>query len=484
MRENHARPVTVCGFLAFAGEGLPPRKPEFPVSLKHQTQALLLHLLPNSNTEVFSMPSKTRRLPPIGARIVKSSLGAAICILIYYIRELLPIGGGIPFYSILAVLWCVQPYTTSTLRMAQQRTIGTLLGAAYGLVFLLFFGLFETVPKMVVYLTACAMLVPILYTTVLLEKRNASYFSCVVFLTVSINHSFDVNPYLFVFNRVLDTLVGLGVGVLLNSVHMPVKSGENTLYVSGIDSVLVNSRETMIPYNKVELNRLIALGAKFTVSTIRTPASMIDLLSGIDLKLPVIAMDGAVLYDLKENRYLEVFALDRETAARAEALMESEGAHVFVNALYDNTLHIYYGDFRNEAERDMFEKLRRSPYRNYTAKRFRFNTETERIIYLMVLAPDTDIRHLETRLAETFGEELRIVTAPAQEYPGYTYLKLYHRDARKANMLKTLKERTGADKVVTFGSIPGEYDVYVHDDGGNSAVKAFKWLYEGRPVKS
>ena len=430
------------------------------------------------------MPSNARHLPPIGARIVKSSLGAAICILIYYIRELLPIGGGIPFYSILAVLWCVQPYTTSTLRMAQQRTIGTLLGAAYGLVFLLFFGLFESVPKMVVYLTACAMLVPILYTTVLLDKRNASYFSCVVFLTVSINHSFDVNPYLFVFNRVLDTLVGIGVGVLLNSIHMPVRSGENTLYVSGIDSVLVNSKETMIPYNKVELNRLIALGAKFTVSTIRTPASMIDLLSGIDLKLPVIAMDGAVLYDLKENRYLEVFALDRDTAVRAETLLEDAGVHVFVNALYDNTLHIYYGEFRNEAEQDLFQRLRRSPYRNYTAKRLRLTGDSERVIYLMVLTPDEQIPALVGRLSDAFGSTVRIVTAPATEYPGYTYLKLYHRDARKANMLEILKERTGVDKVITFGSIPGEYDVFVHDDGGNSAVKAFKRLYEGRPVKS
>ena len=51
-------------------------------------------------------------------------------------------------------------------------------------------------------------------------------------------------------------------------------------------------------------------------------------------------------------------------------------------------------------------------------------------------------------------------------------------------MLEILKERTGVDKVITFGSIPGEYDVFVHDDGGNSAVKAFKRLYEGRPVKS
>lgn len=61
------------------------------------------------------MTATKKEIPRIGARIVKSSAGAAICMLIYFIRELLPIGSGIPFYSILAVLWCIQPYTTSSL---------------------------------------------------------------------------------------------------------------------------------------------------------------------------------------------------------------------------------------------------------------------------------------------------------------------------------------------------------------------------------
>ena len=49
---------------------------------------------------------------------------------------------------------------------------------------------------------------------------------------------------------------------------------------------------------------------------------------------------------------------------------------------------------------------------------------------------------------------------PASEYEGYTYLKVYAADACKANMLKILQKRIGAEKVITFGSIPGQYDVY------------------------
>lgn len=276
--------------------------------------------------------------------------------------------------------------------------------------------------------------------------------------------------------------MGIGVALVLNTPHRFVRNSRNILYVSGIDSVLVSSRDVMIPYNKVELNRLIALGAKFTVSTIRTPASMIDLLSGIDLKLPVIAMDGAVLYDIKRNRYLDVFSLEPETAARAEAIIREEGAHSFINALYDNTLLIYYGEFQNDAERDLFEKLRCSPYRNYTGKEFRVNPGRERVIYIMVLAEDATVRRIAGRIDGEIGDAVRIVRSPAAEYEGYTYLKIYTKQACKANMLKILKERTGAEKIVTFGSIPGEYDVYVHDDGGNSAVKALKKLYEGKSI--
>ena len=419
-------------------------------------------------------------LPPIGARIMKSSLGSLICVGIYFLRELLPIGSGIPFYSILAVLWCIQPYTTSTLAMAKQRTIGTFLGAAYGLAFLLVFRALGGGNKATVYITSCLMLIPVLYTTVLLEKRNASYFSCVVFLTIAFNHSFDENPYLFAFNRVLDTLIGIGVGVLLNSAHRPVKQKENVLYVSGIDSVLVSSREVMIPYNKVELNRLIAQGVNFTISTIRTPASMMDPLSGINLKLPVIAMDGVVLYDIRENRYLDVFALERSAAARVEAMIESEGAHAFVNVLRDNTLLIYYGEFKNDAEKDMFDRLRRSPYRNYTGKAYRNDEGREQVLYIMTLTRIDHAQKIAGRIREVLGTTVRVMLYPASEYDGYTYLKVYAADACKANMLKILQKRIGADRVVTFGSIPGQYDVYVHDDGGNSAVKMLKRLYEGK----
>ena len=74
------------------------------------------------------------KLPKIGMRIIKSALGVLLCFVIYFIRG----KQGTPFYSALAVLWCIQSQNKDTIQNALQRTIGTALGALYGLVFILF----------------------------------------------------------------------------------------------------------------------------------------------------------------------------------------------------------------------------------------------------------------------------------------------------------------------------------------------------------
>lgn len=51
------------------------------------------------------------------------------------------------------------------------------------------------------------------------------YFSCVVFLSIVVIHIGDANPCLFVFNRVMDTMIGIIVGMLVNSVRLPRRKG-------------------------------------------------------------------------------------------------------------------------------------------------------------------------------------------------------------------------------------------------------------------
>ncbi len=124
-----------------------------------------------------------KNLPPIGQRILKSAAAVALCMIVYYFRTKLPI---------------------------------------------------------VVYLVASAFVIPVIYTAVVLDHRNAAFFSCAVFLSIALTHSFDENLYLFVLNRVLDTFIGIILGVAVNDFRFPIRHDNETLYVCGLDDVLIS----------------------------------------------------------------------------------------------------------------------------------------------------------------------------------------------------------------------------------------------------
>ncbi|MCR4645460.1 MAG: hypothetical protein K5695_08635 [Oscillospiraceae bacterium] len=68
------------------------------------------------------------------------------------------------------------------------------------------------------------------------------------------------------------------------------------------------------------------------------------------------------------------------------------------------------------------------------------------------------------------------VTCYTSNYPGYSYLKVMSAAATKQTMLRRLQEQTEIKKAVTFGSIPGAYDVLIDDGGGDATVKKLKKL--------
>ncbi len=152
--------------------------------------------------------------PHIGMRIIKSALGVLICFTIYFLRG----KQGTPFYSALAVLWCIQNHTSNTVGNALQRTVGTFIGAVFGLIYILAKLHLPIIGDSYLHYTIISvMLIPLIYSTVVIDQKKASYFSCVVFLSIVVNHLMDENPYLFVLNRSLDTLIGIFVGLVLNA---------------------------------------------------------------------------------------------------------------------------------------------------------------------------------------------------------------------------------------------------------------------------
>lgn len=411
----------------------------------------------------------------IGMRIVKSATAVFLCFLFYKLFR----KDGILFYSQLAALWCMQPLRENMLSKAWQRTVGTLVGAAFGLLVLLLDINFIIKLVWADYWYAFIVsltIVLVIYMTILLRKQDASYFSCVVFLSVVVIHIGDANPYLFVLNRVLDTMIGIIIGMGVNEFRLPRRREQEILFISGMDETLLEEEQTLSAYSRVELNRMLDEGAQFTISTKRTPASLLEPLRGIHLKLPVIAMDGAVMYDINKHEYLHSYVISSETSEELVKFLDTYRVNYFLNMILDNMLIIQYKELKNEPQRDIYEKLHTSPYRNYT----QFNLLGEsKCIYVMLIEKKEVISSLYTKLQEaSFAPNLRMVTYDSTDYPGYAYIKIYNKNATRTNMIAYLKKETGLEKTITFGSIEGQYDVIISDCDHNKVVRTLKKMYE------
>ena len=383
---------------------------------------------------------KRVNIPPIGNRIIKSAVGVLLCWCVFLLRG----RSGIPFYSMLAVLWCIQPLIDKTLTMALQRTVGTLIGAAYGLItIVLEIYILKVYDQAAGYFIVALMIIPVIYTTVLLNRRNASYFSCVVFLSITVNHIADENPYMFVLNRVLDTFIGIAIGMAVNAVRLPRRHRRDTLFAAELDDMLSPISEQLTPFSKIELNRMLSEGLRFTLVTMRTPASLMGILSDVKLNLPVVVMNGAALYDFRENSYVRAYIISGETCGKIRDIVLSRGMNVFTNALCDNSLVIYYDSLENEAERAIFSSLRKSPYRNYLNRR---PQPEDRVIYLMIVDRAERIASLyEALIASEAGASLKIITYPSTDYSGYSYIKIYNKNASKRHMTELLCSEYGIE---------------------------------------
>lgn len=414
------------------------------------------------------------KYPHIGQRIIKSSVSVLICFLIYYARG----EKGIPFYSAIAALQCIQPFIENSYKVAANRAFGTFNGAFWGSIVVmatLFLGLENTIYSAVIN---SVFIIAVILTATKLKQKAAGYFSCVVFLCITSVHMADDAPLIFVLTRVTDTLIGIGVALIVNIFHLPHKKRDNILFVSELDYALVKD-ESFLPYSKIELNRMIAQGAKFTISTVRTPASSLAPLKDINLNLPIVTMNGAALYDIHMNKFLKIYTIPPDITLKINLILNKMDIFPFVTIIIQDVLLIYFEKFTNMTMQDIFRRLRPSPYRNYIMEK---PPENRECVYLY--AVDTEERIINAKKAveeSEFAKDIKIYINPTANHQGYYDMKIYSVQADKEKLINYIASHKNLDRIITFGNESGEYDYTVDGSDYNSVVRKMKKLYMVSP---
>ena len=147
-----------------------------------------------------------------GMRFIKTCLAVTICLLIEYFR-----GTSMPYHSSIAAIVCMQPTMKSTFRTAVDRTIGTLIAGLYGFLFITLFhqGLQWDFESLKYFLLIGLMTLPLMMLMIAIKKQGGLAITVVVFLIVVINAG-ATDPLNYTIERVVGTLIGIGIALFIN----------------------------------------------------------------------------------------------------------------------------------------------------------------------------------------------------------------------------------------------------------------------------
>ncbi len=388
--------------------------------------------------------------PGVGQRMVKSAVAVGICMLLYALSG----ADTVPFQASIAALLCIQPYRANSWAAAGQRVAGTLLGAACGMVvYLLWMNVLAPMGagSAVYALVVSLGIVATLYAAVLFRQRAAAVFSCVIYLCIAMKYTYTgtESPAVYVVNQLAATLLGIAVGMAVNAVHLPQRRERDVLFLANLDRMLPHTTGRLSDYSRVGLNHLLGDGIPLSLITMLTPGSMLEALGDVQLKLPVILMNGAALYDPVRHVFLAKRELPHDDTISLRDTLQGLGTESFQVVMADNAVLMFHGEM-TAGEQALYDATCGSPYRNYIRHSLPPDVD---VAYLLVLDETEKVAAIRLALEEQgLDGRFRLFSYESIDFPGCAYLKIYHRDASPENMLEPLRAATGFSEITLVGA--------------------------------
>lgn len=409
-------------------------------------------------------------LPRIGLRIAKSAIAAGLSIFIYYLLGF----DGMPFFIVLAAIQCMQNYSRDIKMVVLDNISGLFIGAVCALVIIWLQYMLPVSTGLNSMWNALFIALGVgtsLYTAVILNKGSIAQFTAVIFLCIVGVHVENESPFLYVAQRLVETLAGVAIGTLINITHLPRKKNLDTIFAVSMDEVLHSEISHLPDYSKVEINRILDEGINLTLMTRHSAASLREAGAGIEFRMPVILMDGAAIFDPNDDRYLETVELEHEDAVRMQKVLQEFDLSVYISTVINNSMLIYYEHILPDS-REMFDRLRRSPYRNYLHRAL---PEGMNAINLTAIGSKDKIDHAYSQLLERdFHHRYKIIRYDFEEKCPYAYMRVISKEADRHRSLEKLMELVGFEHCLSFGSDPDVYDVCIRANEGESILKALR----------
>lgn len=221
------------------------------------------------------------------------------------------------------------------------------------------------------------------------------------------------------------------------------------LFVTDLDGTLINSKRE-VPKRSLEiLNKLIEKGVNFTVATARTPATAVEILQNLNLKLPVALMNGVLIYDTKELKYIDIKGIEKEAVNKVLDIFKNYKKSPLVYGVKDNHLWVYHKEFENVYEYNFYKERADKQLKTFVkVEDYHGSLRDSNIINFVAFDNYEKIKAI--------AEEIKCIEGITVNYYKDVYedcyfLEAYSSEASKANGIKYLSKYIEYSKVICFG---------------------------------
>lgn len=235
-----------------------------------------------------------------------------------------------------------------------------------------------------------------------------------------------------------------------------------TIYISDLDGTLLQPNAELSDKTITILNDLISQGMLFTIATARTIASARTILKDVDIRLPIILMNGVCIYDLKENRYIHVETLQDIARKKIISMIKNNHLAGFAYTINDGVLSTYYENLNTKALKDFYEE-RVPKYKKPFTQIDDFSLlNQESLIYFCLMGYKEDLERNLNFLEKI--PEVNFVFYKDNYSADTWYLEIFSKYASKHHAVQFLRKMINPDSIVCFGDNRNDFSLFTASD--------------------
>lgn len=235
----------------------------------------------------------------------------------------------------------------------------------------------------------------------------------------------------------------------------------HTLYISDLDGTLLDQSACISEYTKRTLNLMIDKGMRFSVATARLLAPVRKMLDGLKINTPVILMNGVLIYDFIQQKFVKTNYLSIESVQMVIDIINQYDITGFMYELKNDEIITYHETSKHRTvHKYLLDRINR--YQSILPKNGLMSVDKSNIIYFTLI--DT-----KDRLEPIYNAFSKIDSFNQSFYknvynPDFWFLEIYSSESSKQQAVNFLVENYGFRKVVSFGDNHNDLPMFQASD--------------------